>query len=119
MPVWTAGEQRGQRARQRVDLVRGEHGPVDELGLVLGEHALEPEQQRVLLPPLQRRDLEPGLDVGSAASSARRRAEPGASASWGVSPSKTKRSRVSCSARLIAAELGKGVESPINEHLGR
>ena len=42
------GEQRGQRARQRVDLVGGEHRAVDERRLLLGEQALEAEQQRPL-----------------------------------------------------------------------
>ena len=45
------GQQRRERARQRVDLVRGQHGAVGELRLVLGEHALEAEQQRELAPP--------------------------------------------------------------------
>ena len=36
---------------ERVDLVRGEHRPVGELGLVLGEDALEAQQQRELAPP--------------------------------------------------------------------
>ena len=35
------GQQRRERARQRVDLVGGEHGAVRQLRLVLGEHALE------------------------------------------------------------------------------
>ena len=45
------GEQRGQRARERVDLVGGERRAVGELGLLLGEHPLEAQQQRVLAPP--------------------------------------------------------------------
>ena len=48
------GQQRGQRARQRVDLVGREHGAVGEVGLLLGEQPLEPEQQRVLPAPLDR-----------------------------------------------------------------
>ena len=35
------GEQGGQGARQRVDLVGGEHRAVDEVGLLLGEQPLE------------------------------------------------------------------------------
>ena len=47
------GEQRGQRVREGVDLVGGEHGAVDELGLVLRQQPLEPEQQRELAAPLE------------------------------------------------------------------
>ena len=57
------GHQRGQRPRERVDLVGGEHGPVDEVRLLLGEDALQPEQQRELAPPLHRRGLVPGVDL--------------------------------------------------------
>ena len=49
------GQQRGQRARERVDLVGGEHRAVDERRLVLGEQAVEPEQQRPAAAPLARR----------------------------------------------------------------
>src|SRR5208282_1237438 len=45
------GEQRGQRARKRVHLVRGQHGAVGEVRLVLGQQPLEAEQQRELAPP--------------------------------------------------------------------
>ena len=55
------GQQRGQRARQRVDLVGREHGAVHEMGLLLGEQPLEPEQQRELPPPLDRRLLGAGV----------------------------------------------------------
>ena len=48
------GQQRGQRARQRVDLVGRQHRAVGEVGLLLGEQPLEPEQQRELAPPLDR-----------------------------------------------------------------
>ena len=58
------GQQRGQRARQRVDLVGGEHRAVDEVRLLLGQQPLEPEQQRELAPPLDRRLLGAGLDLG-------------------------------------------------------
>ena len=76
------GEQRGQRAGERVDLVRGEDGAVDELGLVLGEQAVEPEQERPALAPRHRRDLRAGLELGqrrverAAAGGAGRRAGP-------------------------------------------
>ena len=49
------GQQRGQRARERVDLVGGEHRAVDERRLVLGEQAVEAEQQRPAAAPLARR----------------------------------------------------------------
>jgi hypothetical protein len=58
------GEQRGQRARERVDLVGGEHGAVDELGLLVGEHALQPEHQGELAAPLDRRDGGAGGHLG-------------------------------------------------------
>ncbi len=41
-----------------------EHGPVGEVRLLLGEHALEPEQQRELPPPLDRGLLRSLLDLG-------------------------------------------------------
>ncbi len=44
-------EQRGQRAGQRVDLVGRQHGAVDERRLVLGEQAVEPQQQRPAAAP--------------------------------------------------------------------
>ena len=40
------GEQRGQRARERVDLMRVEDRAVGEVRLVLAEQPVEPEQQR-------------------------------------------------------------------------
>ena len=58
------GQQRGQRARQRVDLVGGQHGAVDEVGLLLGEQPLQAEQQRELAPPLDRGRLVAGVDLG-------------------------------------------------------
>jgi hypothetical protein len=47
------GEQRGECAGQRVDLMGGEHCPVDQLRLVLGEQPVQPEQQRPLAPPVR------------------------------------------------------------------
>ena len=46
------GQQRGERARQRVYLVGREHGPVGEMGLFLGEQTLQSQEQRVLPAPL-------------------------------------------------------------------
>ena len=48
------GQQRGQRARERVDLVGGQDRSVGKVRFVLGQQALEPEQQRELAPPLDR-----------------------------------------------------------------
>ena len=58
------GEQRGQRARQRVDLVGREHGAVDELRLLLGQQPLEPEQQRVVPAPLDRGLVRSRVQLG-------------------------------------------------------
>ena len=62
--VLRGGQQRGQRARERVDLVRVEQRAVGEARLVLGEQALEAEQQRVARRHLRRRDLRAGVDLG-------------------------------------------------------
>ena len=75
------GDQRGQRARQRIDLVSGQHGAVDEVRLVLREQPLEAEHQRVLLAPLDEGSSTPASISASAASTARRRAVPGRRAS--------------------------------------
>jgi hypothetical protein len=67
VPVRSAhrlGQQRGQRARQGVDLVGRERGAVRQLGLLLREHALEAEQQRELAPPRGRGDLQSGIELG-------------------------------------------------------
>ena len=103
------GEQRRQRPRQRVDLVRGERRAVGELRLLLREHALEPEQQRVLAPPGGRGEVRPASISTSAASSARRRGVPAASATGGSSPGCTKGSRVNVSARAISASPGRAI----------
>ena len=42
----------------------GEHGSVDEVRLLLGEQPLEPEQQRELAPPLERRLHVSLVDLG-------------------------------------------------------
>ena len=44
--------------------MRGEHGAVDELRLVLGEHAFEAEQQRELPPPSGRGVLGLRIELG-------------------------------------------------------
>jgi hypothetical protein len=58
------GQQRDQRAGQRVDLVGGQHGAVDQVGLVLGHQPLEAEHQRVVAAPLDRGLLAPRVDLG-------------------------------------------------------
>jgi hypothetical protein len=58
------GEERGQRARQRVDLVGREHGAVGQLRLLLGQQPLEPEQQRVVPAPLDRRLVRSRVQLG-------------------------------------------------------
>ncbi len=57
------GEQRGQGARQGIDLMRVQRRAVGELGLVVGEHALQAQHERVAPPPLRRRHLRPVLDL--------------------------------------------------------
>jgi hypothetical protein len=57
------GGQRGERAGQRVDLVVVQLGAVEELRALLGEKPLEPEQQRVVAAPFERRHLVIRLDL--------------------------------------------------------
>src|SRR5579862_5627589 len=57
------GQQSGERARQRVDLMGGEDGPVGEVGLLLGEQPFEPEQEREAAPPLDRGLLGARVDL--------------------------------------------------------
>ena len=56
-------------------------GTVAQLRRLLGQQSLQPQQQREVAPPLDRGLLRPFASSLSAASSARRRAVPGASAS--------------------------------------
>jgi hypothetical protein len=58
------GEQLGQRARQRVDLVRREHRAIGQHGLVHRQQAIEPQQQRPAPAPRDRRHLQPRIDLG-------------------------------------------------------
>ncbi len=48
------GGHRGERSRERVDLVLVELGSVEQLGRLLGEQTLEAEQQRIVAAPLHR-----------------------------------------------------------------
>ncbi len=57
------GDDRRQSSRESVDLMLGELGAVAEQRALLGEDALEAEQQRELLAPLRRGLLEPLLDL--------------------------------------------------------
>ena len=86
------GHQLGQRSRERVDLVGVEFGSIEQLRRFIGEQPLEPEQQREVAAPLDRRELGSLSTSARAASRARRRAVPSASAS-GPSPSSRKGSR--------------------------
>src|SRR5439155_584077 len=43
--------QRGERSRQDVDLVLGEFGVLGQSNRLRGEQSLQPQEQRVLLPP--------------------------------------------------------------------
>ncbi len=57
------GHQLGQRARERVDLVRVQLRAVAQLRRLLGEQALQPEQQREVPPPLDRGILGPIVEL--------------------------------------------------------
>jgi hypothetical protein len=57
------GQQRRQRARQRVHLVGVQRRAVGELGLVLGEDALEAEHEGVVPSPFRRRLLGARVDL--------------------------------------------------------
>ena len=63
-PLLDVGDQRGERARERVDLMSGELGAVGKMRLLLGEQPLEAEQQREVAAPLDRGGLVPSLDLG-------------------------------------------------------
>ena len=82
--------------------MRVQFGPVAQLRRLVGEQPLQPQQQREVAAPLDRGLLGPSSSSFSAASSARRRAVPGASAS-GPSPSSRKGSRANFAARSMSA----------------
>ncbi len=56
--------QRDQGARQRVDLVRRQRRAVNQMRLLLGQDALESQDQRELAPPQDRGRLEAGIQLG-------------------------------------------------------
>jgi hypothetical protein len=58
------GQQRGQSARECVDLVGREDCAVGEVWFLLGEQALEPEQQSEGPAPLHRGQLGIGFELG-------------------------------------------------------
>ena len=58
------GDDRGQRSGERVDLVLVELGAVEQLAACSSEQPLEPEQQRVVAAPLERRRLGAGVELG-------------------------------------------------------
>ncbi len=58
------GEEGGERSRESIDLVGREERLVGELRLVLGKHALEPEQQREVAPPSRRWNRQAGVELG-------------------------------------------------------
>ena len=64
-----------------------EDGAVGQVGLVLGEQPLEPEQQRELTPPLDRGLLGALLDLGQRSVERPAPGGPGERASSNVSPS--------------------------------
>ena len=47
--------ERDQRAGERIHLVRGQHGAVHQVRLLLGEHSLQAQDEREVAPPLHRR----------------------------------------------------------------
>src|SRR4051794_27200472 len=61
--VLDGGQQGGQGAREGVDLVGVEQRAVGQARLVLAEHALEAEQQRVTAAPLGRGHGRAGIDL--------------------------------------------------------
>jgi hypothetical protein len=62
-PLLDVGDQRGERARERIDLMSRELGAVREVGLLLGEQPLEAEHEREVAPPLDRGRLATVVDL--------------------------------------------------------
>ena len=99
------GDDRGERPGERVDLVLVELGAVEQLRRLLVEQPLEPEQQRVVAPPLEARRL--GARRRARRGRRRRRAAgrcPGARSAI-VSPASRIGSRVNSRTRSRSASL--------------
>jgi hypothetical protein len=58
------GGQGDERSGESVDLVSGEGGAVGQVRLLLGQQALEAEDERVVLAPLDRGLLAPRIELG-------------------------------------------------------
>ena len=101
------GDQLGEHPGERVHLVAAQLGAGGEVRRLLGEHALEPEHERVAHLPLGRgRLVSPASISASASSSARRSAEPGRSDGRAESSSgRRKGSPAQASARRAAARM--------------
>ena len=115
------GGERDQRARERVDLVGRQGRAVRQVRLVLGEQPLEPEHQRVVAPPLDRRLVAAGVDLGEGGVQRARRAVPGGERRPGVLAVEHEGSRANSSARFRSSpETGEA--SPTERavsHVGR
>ncbi len=61
------GQQRRERARERIDLVGREHGAVGKLRLVVGEQSLQAQQQREVPAPFRRGVLGARVELGQRA----------------------------------------------------
>ena len=57
------GDQRGERPREGVNLMGGELRAVGEMGLLLGEQALQAEHEREVAAPLDRGGLMAAVDL--------------------------------------------------------
>ena len=120
------GDDRGQRAGERVDLVLVELGPVEQARLLLVEQPLEPEHQRVVAAPLEARYLgavvelgQGGVDgqaPGGARGRGRRSSRRRAGSAHGKTPAPDRgRPQLSSPAALAATSvvlaIGKGKQS--------
>ena len=102
-PPLVAGDQLGEHARERVDLVAAELGARGEARRLVREHALEAEHERVADLPAGEGARRPASISASASSSARRRARPSASTSAGSSSGWRNASPAQASARRADA----------------
>ena len=108
-PFCSSSATRAARVPERASTWCSESSaPSSRFGVLLGEQALQPEHQRVLAPPLRRRGLGAGVELGQGGVAARRRAVPGASTSIS-SPSSSTGSRVNSRTRF---EIGVGKRRP-------